>query len=132
MVEDRPVVAFALSLTGLVLQVLGGAFVFAGMLYGWGSGSWGPGMMGPWMMWGTWPAGFFWSTISTVFVAVVTFLGVFGILWINTSDPDKIRTGSTLVLVASIIAFPTMFGFMLGSLLMFIGGILGLTWQPHR
>ncbi len=88
-------------------------------------------MMGPWMMWGIWPAGF-WATILTVFVAVVIFLGVFGILWINTSDLDKIRTGSTLVLVASVIAFPTMFGFMIGSLLMFIGGILGLTWQPHR
>ncbi len=132
MVEDRPVTAFTLSLTGLVLQALGGAFFFAGMLYGWGSGNWGPGMMGPWMMWGTSSAGFFWSTISTVLVAVVIFLSVVGILWMNTPDLDKIRTGSTLVLVASIIAFPTMFGFMLGSLLMFTGSILGLTWQPRR
>lgn len=132
MVEDRPVAAFTLSLIGLVLQFLGGAFFFAVMLYGWGSSSWSPGMMGPWMMWGTWSAGFFWSTISAALVAVVIFLGVLGTLWMNTPDPDKIRTGSTLVLVASVIAFPTMFGFMLGSLLMLIGGILGLTWQPLR
>lgn len=48
----------------------------------------------------------------------------------NTADLSRVRTGSTLVLVASIIAFPTMFGFILGSLLMLVGSILGLIWQP--
>jgi hypothetical protein len=34
------------------------------------------------------------------------------------------------VLIISIVAFPTMWGFMIGSLLMFISSILGLTWTP--
>lgn len=131
MVEEKPVAAFTLSLIGLALQVVGGIFFAYTMFYGWG-GSWGPGMMmGPWMMMGgPWSAGFLWAPLSAVFVVVVIALGILGAAWMNSLDLNRVRTGSTLVLVASIIAFPTMFGFMLGSLLMFIGSILGLTWQP--
>ena len=126
MVEEKPVAAFTLSLMGLALQAVGAIF------FGWGGASWGPGMMmGPWMMMrGPWSTGFLWSPLSAVFTVIVIALGVLGVLWINTTDLGRVRTGSTLVLVASIIAFPTMFGFMLGSLLMLIGAVLGLTWQP--
>ncbi|HEY4822960.1 MAG TPA: hypothetical protein VIH83_04665 [Candidatus Bathyarchaeia archaeon] len=130
MVEDRPVSAFTLALIGLVLQMLAAVFLASAMFYGWTSGSWSPGMMGPWMMVGPWSAGFFWSPLSLALTAMVIGLGVLGALWMNTSDLSRLRTGSTLVLIASVIAFPTMFGFMVGSLLMLIGGILGLTWQP--
>jgi len=132
MVEEKPVAAFTLSLIGLVLQAVRALFFASAILYGWGGGFWGSRvMMGPWMMMGgPWSAGFFWSPFSAVLAAAVIGLSVLGVLWMNTTDLSRVRTGSTLVLVASIIAFPTMFGFMLGSLLMLIGGILGLTWQP--
>lgn len=131
MVEEKPVAAFILSLIGLALQAVGATFSTYVMFYGWSFGSWGPGMMmGPWMMGGPWSAGFPWSPFSAVFAVAVIALGVMGVLWMNTTDLSRVRTGSTLVLIASIIAFPTMFGFFLGSLLMLIGGILGLTWQP--
>ncbi len=130
MVEEKPVAAFTLSLIGLALQAVGVIFFTYTLFYGWG-GSWGPGMMmGPWMMGGPWSSGFLGSAFSSVFAVVVIALGVSGVLWMNNADLSRVRTGSTLVLVASIIAFPTMFGFMLGSLLMLIGGVLGLTWRP--
>ena len=133
MVEEKPVAAFTLSLVGLILQGLGAAFFAYGSLY-WRDGStFGYPMMGPWMMFGgPWFGVSFWSPFFALFTAVVIALGVLGVIWMNGTNVSKVRTGSVLVLVASIIAFPTMFGFMIGSLLMLIGSILGLVWQPAR
>ncbi len=77
--------------------------------------------------------GFFsyWFPLIVVLAGIEITLGVLGVLWMNTTNLNRVRTGSVLVLIASIIAFPTMFGFMIGSLLMLIGSILGLTWQPR-
>ena len=132
MVEEKPIAAFTLSLIGLALQAVGAILFAYVVFYGWGSGFWGPGMtMGPWMMMGgPWFGGALGSPLSSLFAVAVIALGVLGVFWMNASELSRVRTGSTLVLVASIIAFPTMFGFMIGSLLMLIGGILGLTWQP--
>ena len=86
--------------------------------------------MMPWMMWGwSYPAPF-WYAVLTILTAVVIILGVIGVLWLNTTELMKVRAGATLVLIASLLAFPTMFGFAIGSMLMFIGSILGLTWRP--
>ncbi|MDG7008278.1 MAG: hypothetical protein JRN06_08530 [Nitrososphaerota archaeon] len=133
MVEEKPVAAFTLSLVGLVLQGLGAAFFAYGSLY-WRDGSTiGYPMMGPWTLFGgPWFGGFFWSPFFALLAAVVIALGVLGVIWMNGTNVSKVRTGSVLVLVASIIAFPTMFGFMIGSLLMLIGSILGLVWQPAK
>jgi hypothetical protein len=130
MVEEKPVAAFTLSLIGLALQVVGAMFLVSIFAYpriptwGWS------GMMMPWMMWGWWSVAPFWYAVLTVLSAIVIVLGAVGVLWMNTADPGRVREGATLVLIASIIAFPTMFGFVIGSLLMFIGGLLGLTWRP--
>jgi len=62
-------------------------------------------------------------------VAIVA-LGFYGALLMNSSSLARVRMGSTLVLIASIIAFPTMWGFLIGSLLMFVSSLLGLTWVP--
>jgi hypothetical protein len=35
------------------------------------------------------------------------------------------------IIAGSVMAFPTMFGFIVGSLLMLIGGIVGLTLEPE-
>lgn len=137
MAEERPVTAFTLSVVGVSLQAVAGSFAAYWRLFAFpyvrGGDFMSLGMMGPWMMGGMWGfpfmegfgAPFMWFGLVVVIVA----LGVMGALWLNTSDVGKVRTGSTLVLVTSIFAFPTMWGFMIGSLLMFIGSILGLTWQ---
>lgn len=124
---EKPVAALTLALIGLTLQGLG-AVLFAYAMPYLRSGYWWPGiMMGRWMM-GSWSA-FLWP-FAAVLAAMVVCLGIVGVLWMNSAELSKVRNGSILVLVASIIALPTMFGLVLGSLLMFVGGILGLTWQP--
>jgi len=127
--QDRPVAALTISIIGLALQALGAMFFTSMMLYGWGF-LWGRSMMmGPWMM-GGWPGAFLWAPIFVVFTVAVVAIGVMGVVWMNSSSLSRVRTGSTLVLVTAVISFPTMFGLVIGSLLMLIGGILGLTWQP--
>ncbi|MDV3277879.1 MAG: hypothetical protein LYZ69_05370 [Nitrososphaerales archaeon] len=132
--EDKPTTAFTLSLLGLVFQALGGLMVAYASAYWPSYGFFGPGMMGPWMMFGgPWMFGSYtyWFPLFVVVAAAEIALGVLGVLWMNSASLSKVRTGSTLVLVASIIAFPTMFGFMIGSLLMLVGSVLGLSWRPQ-
>ncbi|MBI3859306.1 MAG: hypothetical protein HY296_03570 [Thaumarchaeota archaeon] len=132
--EDRPTAAFTLSTVGLALQALGGLLLVYALSYSSAHGFYGPGMMGPWMMFGgPWMFGFFsyWFPLIAVLAGIEITLGVLGVKWMNTANLSRVRTGSVFVLVASIIAFPTMFGFMIGSLLMLIGSVLGLTWQPR-
>lgn len=137
-------VAFTLSLVGLSVQVvvalLVGAFVFGmfgsfggtsnmmgGMMGTYHGGT--SGMMGsysPWVMsgsgWFTW----MWIPILAVPIAV----GAVGCLMLNRSELQSVRTGSVLVFIAAILAFPTAWGLFVGSLLMLVGSILGLTWSP--
>ncbi|MCL5066960.1 MAG: hypothetical protein M1368_01230 [Thaumarchaeota archaeon] len=138
-IENKPVAAFTLSAVGLAIQgITGVLFVYMISFFSSSSnyGYSGFGVMGPWMMFGggwPWMFGFspFWFAFFIIFAAVEIALGVLGVLWMNTANLSRIRTGSVFVLIASIIAFPTMWGFMIGSLLMLIGSILGLTWQPQ-
>ena len=91
-----------------------------------GSGS---GMMGsysPWLMSGL--GGFTWMWIPML--AVTLGVAVVGVFMMSRSEVSSFRTGSVLVLIASLLAFPTAWGFFAGSLLMLIGSILGLTWSP--
>jgi hypothetical protein len=95
----------------------------------------GPEHMGPWGM-GRWMMGYpytyhpIWGFVWVISALVVIGLGTYGTVLMNSTSYTRVRTGSTLVLIASIIAFSTMWGFLIGSLLMFIGSILGLTWLP--
>lgn len=124
--DERPVAAFTLSIVGVAFQVIAGISVTSMMFF--------TSFPGPWMMWTWMSSSFTWSYGWTILWAglavVMTTLGILGGLRMNSSDPYRIRAGSTLVLIAAVLAFPTMWGFMIGSLLMFIGSILGLTWQP--
>ena len=134
--ENKPVAAFTLSAAGLAFQGVGGLlFVYMISSYSQFGGFGWRGMMGPWMIFGGWPWMFgyspFWLAFLVIFAAAEITLGVLGVLLMNAANLSRIRTGSVLVLIASIIAFPTMWGFMIGSLLMLIGSILGLTWQPQ-
>ena len=132
--EENATAAFTLSAIGLAFQALGGLFFVYAISYSSSYGFFGSEMMGPWMMFGgPWMFGsyFYWFPLFAILAAAEIALGVLGVLWMNGTNLSKVRTGSTLVLVASIIAFPTMFGLMIGSLLMLVGSILGLTWQPR-
>lgn len=128
--EDRPVAAYTVSMLGVVLQVVSIIFMTYMSFYApfAGYSPMGPGMMmGPSMM-GAFASG--WGPFGALLGVVVIALGVVGVLWMNSVDITRVRTGATLVLIASIIALSTMFGFGIGALLMLVGGILGLTWQP--
>ncbi len=141
---ERPTAAFTLSLVGVVVQVVAALVIgaaAAGMFEAFGRtsrmmvgmmGSYyggGSGMMGsysPWMMFG-------WGAFAWVWVPILAAtlgIAVAGVFMMNRSDVNSVRTGSVLVLVASLPAFPTAWGFFAGSLLMLIGSIIGLTWTP--
>lgn len=130
MVEEKPVAAFTLSLIGLSLQMAAVILLVTSLVFWQSIFFRGVGMMMPSMMWVYWPPALFWSALTALITGLVLGFGVLGVILMNTTDAERVKVGATLVLVASIIAFPTMFGFLIGSLLMFIGGILGLTWRP--
>lgn len=77
-------------------------------------------------------------TIDPVWFAVIGTAGlIFGVLilvgagMIHSGEPGKVRVGSILVLVFSILSLFTVGGgFFIGFVLGLIGGILGLTWKP--
>jgi ABC-type Na+ efflux pump permease subunit len=71
------------------------------------------------------------TIIWLIWAIVVIVLGIYGAVMMNSTKVEKVKMGATLVLIASLIALPTMWGFMIGSLLMFVGSLLGLTWTPH-
>ena len=143
-IADRSAVPFTLSLVGLIVQFIAALVIGAaalGMFQTFGpTGSMMGGMMGtyysggsgmmssysPWMMsgWG----GFTWMWIPLL--AATLGVAVVGVFMMSRSEVTSFRTGSVLILVASLLAFPTAWGFFAGSLLMIIGSILGLTWSP--
>lgn len=141
MMENRPVAAYMLALVGVALQGVAALLVlymvafFSASVSTWSEIN--PEHMMPWMM-GRWMAGYpythhpLWSLIWLISAVIVIALGVYGAVLMNSTQVGRVRMGATLVLVASIIAFPTMWGFMIGSLLMFVGSLLGLTWMPPR
>jgi len=139
MVESHPAAAYTLALVGAILQALAALFilvmvVFASQI----TTAWQelvPERLMPWMM-GHWMTGYpftthpVWAVLWIVSAAIIAGLSFFGAVMMNSVSVRKVRTGATVVLIISIIALPTMWGFMIGSLLMFIGSILGLTWTP--
>ncbi|MEM4489477.1 MAG: DUF6114 domain-containing protein [Desulfurococcaceae archaeon] len=115
--SEKPTAAFVLSLIGGVLVILSSILVIvAGGLVG----EILPVVGG---------------VVATVGV-VGLFLGVLmivGAIMINTGEPGKVKTGSILVLVFSILSlFISGGGFLIGFILGLIGGILGLTWKPPQ
>ncbi len=141
---ERPSTAFTLSLVGFAIQLVAALLIVAaglgvfeaygrtGGMMGGMMGSYGGSGMGfmgsysPWMMSGL---GFYvWAWIPILVIALA--FGAIGLFMMNGVGVDSVRTGSILVLVGAVLAFPTVWGFVAGSLLMLVGGILGLTWSP--
>jgi len=119
---EKPTAAFVLSLIAGVLILLGG--IFGAVM----------GLIGGAMV-GMVP-GFGW--LGGLIVAL-GFLGlIFGIIviagavMINSGERDKVKTGSIMVLIFSILSLFVggAGGFVIGFILGLVGSILGLTWKP--
>jgi hypothetical protein len=119
---EKPTAAFVLSLLAAIFIILGGlvyAVIFS--IIGGIFDIFGFGGLG----------------------SLITILGVLGIVWgflvlvgaimMSSEDKGRVRMGSVLVLVFSILSwFGAVGGFFIGFLLGLIGSILGLTWNPPR
>ena len=125
--EERATAAFVLGLIGAIFHLIGGlAFIFIGTLFaGFGLGGLipdaPPGSEGALV-----GLGFALIAVALIFI-ILAFLGAF---WMYSGDKRRTMYGGVLTLIIAIIAFPTLWGLFIGSLLGFIGAILGLVWSP--
>lgn len=117
--EERPMLAFTLALVGLIIQSLIFAFrifmipLFVIIHRRIGS-----------------VIGLPMHSLVWIFVAIILLgLELIGVIMMYSSDVSKVRIGSTIVLVTSLLAYPTLWGFFVGSILSLIGSILGLIWK---
>jgi hypothetical protein len=119
---EKPTAAFVLSLLAAIFIIIGGLFyvavfsIIGGAMDFIGLGGWGYSFV-----------------IFGVLGLVWGILTLIGAIMINSGDKNKVRTGSILVLIFSIISwFGAAGGFFIGFLLGLIGAILGLTWHPSK
>ena len=89
------------------------------------------GMMGGY--YGTYGTGWYgWMGLWLVVAVVAVALGILGVVWMNSNSIGRVRNGSVLVLIAAVVAFPMMWGFWIGSVLMFVGAVMGLVTSQNR
>jgi len=120
---EKPTAAFALSLVGAIFIILGGIFYMALFSIIGGFISIIPGLEGL--------GGFF--IVFGLMGLIWGILVLVGAVMMNSGDPGKVKTGSILVLIFSIISwFGAAGGFLIGFILGLIGAILGLTWKPEK
>ncbi|MGQ9469234.1 MAG: DUF6114 domain-containing protein [Nitrososphaerales archaeon] len=117
---EKPTAAFVLSLIGAII-ILIGAILTAALFAAGGALFFAiPGLE--------------WLGTSFLIIAVVQIIfGIIiliGAMWINSTDRGKIKNGSIIVLIFSIIGLLLGAGFFIGPILGLVGGILGLTWKP--
>ncbi|MEM3142407.1 MAG: DUF4064 domain-containing protein [Zestosphaera sp.] len=126
--SEKPTAAFVLSLISGILVLLTALIMFvAASLLSSVSGEFPevPGMPYPLELVGTWIA------IIGVVGLVFGVLIIVGAVLIYSGNPGRVKTGSILVLIFSILSLFTVGGgFFIGFILGLIGGILGLTWKP--
>ncbi|MDW7978106.1 MAG: hypothetical protein RMH74_04810 [Candidatus Caldarchaeum sp.] len=124
-VVEKPTAAFILSLVAGVLILAGGLFGVAAWLT-WGGmayrGGWS-GMMGWWNPW-------VWYAFSLI--GLVSGIAITAGALVLQSHPAQAQAWGTVILVFSVVSVFGMGGFLLGALLGILGGILALTWKPHR
>lgn len=118
---EKPTAAFALSLVGAIFMILGGlvsailASIFGGFISIVPSIGWIGGLM------------IIMGILGLIFGIIV----LIGAVMIYSGERGKVRTGSILVLIFSVLNL--IFGsggFIIGFILGLIGGILGLVWKP--
>jgi len=123
MPAERPTAAFILSL-------IGGIFILIGSLIG----SILAGILGGAMMLVPFLGGLGALVILIAILGVIFgIIIIIGAVMINSGDPSRVRTGSILVLIFSILSLLlTGGGFIIGFILALVGGILGLVWKPSE
>lgn len=124
--SDKPTAAFVLSLISGILVLLTALIMFvAASLLNLTEFTGVPGMP-------------YFSELITTWLVIIGVVGlifgaliIVGAVMIYSGEPGKVRTGSILVLIFSILSLFTVGGgFFVGFILGLIGGILGLTWKP--
>lgn len=115
---EKPTAAFVLSLIGAIFILINGLAV-AAMFAAGGAlvGIFLPGL-GAMMM------------ILGALAIVFGIIAIIGAIMINSGERNKVRIGSVLVLIFSIISLVGGGGFIIGFILCLIGSILGLVWKP--
>jgi len=139
--ENRPIAAYTLAMVGVAFQAIAALFVILkaalSTTVGIGWYTMPPDWMAPWGM-GYWMQGLPYTrhpilaVVWAVSAIVIFALGIYGAVLMNSTNIGRVRMGSVMVLVVSMIAFPTMWGFFTGSLLMFVGSLVGLIWLPSQ
>jgi len=121
--EEKPVAAFILSLAAGVLVLVGGVVLLAWMYYpSWMSWR---GMMMPMMMW--WAGWVWWiPSIIGIVSGVVIIIGALAVY----SNPQLSQLWGALILIFSLVSLLGLGGFVVGSLLGIVGGILTIGWKP--
>jgi len=115
---------FALVLSGYLLQVLAAVLsALMGTIWPFWMGF---GMMGYYRGAYPYPYGFAWLGLWLGLALVSLGLGASAVYLLGKQRPD-LTAGSILALLGAVLAFPLMWGLMVGSLLMFVGALLGLT-----
>ncbi len=131
MSTTTPSTAYTLALVGVLFQVIG--FILIAVFGPFGLMG-GYGMMGGYApMMGWYPSSIGWSWMSLVWLiiggAIVAF-SIYGLKLMNSANPSSIHSGAVLLLILAIIAFPTMWGLLIGSALMFAAAIISLSQHP--
>lgn len=124
--SEKPTAAFALSLVGGILILIGGlAYAAIGAICGSMTGA----ILGPIV-----PQAAIMGAIIFIYMALGVIFGIIviiGAVMINKAEPKSVRNGSILVLVFSILSLVfSGGGFIIGFILGLVGGILGLVWKP--
>ncbi|NWG08803.1 MAG: hypothetical protein HXX80_00565 [Nitrososphaerales archaeon] len=119
---EKPTAAFVLSLIGAILILIDGLWIAIAFSILGGLSFMMPGFDLAWL------GGMF--LILAVVAIILGVLTLIGAMMMNTTNKDKVRTGSILVLVFSIISLIGGGGFIIGFILCLVGSILGLTWKP--
>jgi len=121
---EKPTAAFVLSLTGGIFILLGGIIATYIWIIGSAAMSIIPGF------------GLFSGLIIALGILGLIFgiIVILGAIMINSGEREKVRTGSILVLIFSILSLFVggTGGFIIGFILSLIGSILGLTWKPSE
>ncbi|MCL4343592.1 MAG: hypothetical protein M1291_01340 [Thaumarchaeota archaeon] len=122
--SPKPRVAIAISLAGLVFQLSALLLEIAVFALAAFAPSGRAVTLGPFI--------FFWSVPFIMLGLIFIALGLAGIAFLNTGKRARVTAGGMLLIISSIFAFPTLFGFFIGSALMFVGGILAIIWAPAK
>ncbi|MEM1583633.1 MAG: hypothetical protein QXF28_03445 [Nitrososphaerota archaeon] len=119
---ERPTAAFVLSLIGGILILLGSIVtaIFAGIF--------GGAMMIVPFLGGLGALVIAMGILGIIFGIII----LIGAIMVNSSNPSRVRTGSIIVLVFSILSLLSGGGFIVGFILALIGSILGLVWKPYE